>query len=370
MLLILPILAYGLFTWFLYRGFAKPVILKDESTLPPVSVLLPFRNEEPILKQTISAILHALGSGGELIVIDDASDDDSLSIVQNIADSRLSVLSSKGVGKKAALTTGIAAAKHDVILTVDADITPQSHWPALMLQPFSNSHIQMVCGSLHVAFSGVGTRSMWEAIDVLSLVGSGRALTRQGWAVMCNGANLAFRKSAFHEVGGYAGNSEKASGDDVFLLQAMMQKYPGGVIPVPEKALGGVETSAQNSWKALLNQRIRWAGKSSGYKDQKAILTTLFIGLTNLLVPAGLISALILPSILMWVIIYWASKVVFDSLLVAAYSRGYQRNIPDAAIVILSIFYPLYTSAIALMIPFVKVKWKGRQLDLPAVKES
>lgn len=370
MFLILPLIAYAVFGWFLYRGFSKAVRLSDESPLPPVSVLLPFRNEARGLKATVTSVLDALGSGDELIVINDGSEDNSLEIAQSISDSRLVVLSSNQSGKKAALRQGIDRAKHEVILTVDADIRPQSHWPALMLQPFSNAHIQMVCGSVHVPFEKVGSRAMWEAIDVLSLVGSGRALTRQGWAVMCNGANLAFRKSAFIEVGGYLGNENRSSGDDVFLLQSMIEKYPNGVIPIPEKALGGVETTPQISWSALVRQRIRWAGKSGGYKDTKAIFTTYFIGFANVLVPAGIISAILLPSILKWVVIYWAGKAVIDSLLVASYNRGYDRNIPDSAIVLLSVIYPLYTSLIAILVPFVKVKWKGRYLDLPADRES
>lgn len=346
------------------------MILKDESPLPPVSVILPFRNEATGIVETIKAVLEALGAGGELIVVDDHSEDEGRALVEGIEDPRIRLLSSPKEGKKAALAHGIENAKFDVILTIDADIRPQPHWPALMLQPFSNEHIHMVCGSVHVAFDKLGSRGMWEAIDVLSLVGSGRALTRQKWAVMCNGANLAFRKSSFEQVGGYSGHEKFPSGDDVFLLHSMMERYPLGVIPVPELALGGVETAPQESWKELVVQRLRWAGKSKGYKDSKALFTTAFIGLSNLVIVAGLISALFYPSILDWTLIYWAGKVVIDTLLVAQFSEGYQRQIPHSAIVVQSIFYPVYTSLIALLIPLVKVKWKGRQLDLPADRES
>jgi len=44
------------------------------------------------------------------------------------------------------------------------------------------------------------------------LIGNGRAST-------CNGANLAYRKDVFYEVGGFRGIDELASGDDELLLQ-------------------------------------------------------------------------------------------------------------------------------------------------------
>ncbi len=326
-------------------------------------VVLPFRNEATHLADTIRRILETLRDNDELLLIDDNSEDSSLLIAQSNADHRTQILSSEKSGKKAALTLGIEYASNEVIITVDADIRPQSHWPALMIQPFTNPEIQMVCGAVHTIVNKRKRSSTYEAVDVLSLVGSARALVSQNWAVMCNGANLAFRKSAFQAVGGYVENENHSSGDDVFLLHAIMKAYPNGVIPCPEYAYGGVLTHAESGWMDLIVQRIRWAGKSKGYKDPKAIFTTYFIGAMNLAVPFLFLLWIVFPELAPYVLIYWIGKALFDTALVQTYNSKYKRKLPLLAIFLQSFLYPWYLTLIALLTPFIHVRWKGRHLD-------
>jgi hypothetical protein len=47
-----------------------------------------------------------------------------------------------------------------------------------------------------------------------------------GLGFMCNGANFAYKKSLFESLGGFAGNKNIASGDDVFLLQKAVTEFP------------------------------------------------------------------------------------------------------------------------------------------------
>jgi hypothetical protein len=53
----------------------------------------------------------------------------------------------------------------------------------------------------------------------LSLQGATIGSFGIGKGFMCNGANLAYKKSLFQELNGFQGNDTIASGDDVFLLQ-------------------------------------------------------------------------------------------------------------------------------------------------------
>lgn len=43
---------------------------------------------------------------------------------------------------------------------------------------------------------------------------------------MCNGANLAYTKKAFEEVGGFTGIDHIASGDDMLLMHKIYRRYP------------------------------------------------------------------------------------------------------------------------------------------------
>ena len=73
-------------------------------------------------------------------------------------------------------------------------------------------------------------------------------------------ANLAFRKSAFVEVDGYAGNMDIPSGDDEFLMRKISGRFPGS-IRFLNSADAVVSTRPQESVGAFFAQRLRWAAK-------------------------------------------------------------------------------------------------------------
>lgn len=362
MILLILLAIYLGFAIFLWKGFKRHIAFDLNRELPSVSVLIPFRNEEAVLEDTVKAVLETLKASDQLILLDDQSVDESLSIALKIAseDDRVLVLNGTGSGKKAALEQGIAAAMHDVILTVDADVIPQSHWPAVVLEPFTYDHIQMVCGSVHIRWEESTNHAMWEAIDFLSLVGSGRALTLQHWPVMCNGANLAFRRSSFYEVGGYNSHKNIASGDDVFLLHEMMKAYPNGVVASPSMAHGGVETYAQKGLSGFFKQRVRWSGKSIKYQSPQAIFTALLVGAVCLAITVGVLLAFWFPWMWLPVLELWVGKAAADVFLLHAFNKAYRRKLPVWGMIIQSLAYPFYTTLIAAMAPFVKFKWKGR----------
>src|SRR5690606_32425766 len=70
----------------------------------------------------------------------------------------------------------------------------------------------------------------------------------------------------FKTLNGFEGNSEIASGDDVFLLEKAIHHNKRKVQYLKsEHAV--VSTVALNSWSNLIEQRVRWAAKSSAYKN-------------------------------------------------------------------------------------------------------
>ncbi len=363
MLLLLLLLSYTAFIGFLFRGFSKSNQPEKEGSRSLVTVIVPFRNEANTLGKTIPVFLARLGPWDELILVDDHSSDGSYEIASEFEDVRIKLLNSEGQGKKAALAMGVSNAHHTIILTADADVYPQEDWLDVMLRPFLDEAVHMVCGSVHVRTDG-SFRSELERIDVLSLVGSAHAFTNFGWMVMCNGANLAFRKSTFNEVGGYQVGGKYITGDDVFLMHRIAEQCTTrAVVMAGLKRRGGVETPAQPSITSLWNQRVRWASKASGYQSGAAKFVAFFVFGSASAVPALLGLSYWMPSFLFFALAYWFGKALLDILILRHFSQEYKQPVKLIPLIFISLMQPFYTAAIGLASQFTSYTWKGRQFS-------
>ena len=68
---------------------------------------------------------------------------------------------------------------------------------------------------------------------------------------MCNGANLAFKKTVFEKVNGYQLHHHISSGEDIFLMEDIKQLYPNGIHYLLSRALI-VKTKTQTNLKIVL----------------------------------------------------------------------------------------------------------------------
>ena len=91
---------------------------------------------------------------------------------------------------------------------------------------------------------------------------------------------MAYRKADFFELNNFQ-NDDAASGDDVFLLHSVKEKYNGAIaFAKDENAI--VLTDVVRSAKGFINQRKRWTAKTSGYKDFASIYVSFLVLFTNL----------------------------------------------------------------------------------------
>jgi cellulose synthase/poly-beta-1,6-N-acetylglucosamine synthase-like glycosyltransferase len=109
--------------------FRRPGRAWNKRVLPPVSILIPVRNEEGSIVAAIESVLASRGVAFELIVLDDASTDRTAEIVQAIAaeDSRVRLESAPELpdgwnGKQHACWVLASLATHDVFCFLDADV--------------------------------------------------------------------------------------------------------------------------------------------------------------------------------------------------------------------------------------------------------
>lgn len=266
---------YLLLMAFYWAGWRSQSIFELQQDFQPtasLSVLIAARNEASRILACLEAVskctypVHLL----EIIVIDDGSTDDTANIVRQWGtahgQSGIKVLELRpGVGKKAALTAGMQEAKGAYIVCTDADCEPPRNWLLLMAQSLAQPQVKIVTGP--VVFHREQSLLEWfQSLDLMGLMGITASGIHWRWQHMANGANLAYAKSVFHAVHGYEGNTHIASGDDLFLVQKVAQKWPGSVFFLKSPA-AAVRTSAMPDWKAFVHQRIRWGSKNAALPE-------------------------------------------------------------------------------------------------------
>ena len=101
---------------------------------PPVSVIIPAYNEEGAIARQVETVRQVLLAGGyqfEIMVVDDGSSDRTGEEALK-AEARL-IKNIENLGYGASLKAGILAAKHDIIVIIDADGTyPPEEIPTLV----------------------------------------------------------------------------------------------------------------------------------------------------------------------------------------------------------------------------------------------
>jgi len=352
-------------------GFSKLPTFKLQylSSEIKFSILIPFRNEAsnlPVLLQSLNHLNYPKHLF-EIILINDSSSDNYKNIIDDfinqndtinirLLDSDFKLNSSK----KGALTTGIKQANFDWIITTDADCKAPKNW----LQAYNvfiqkNNSVFIAAPVLFEKQNGFLFH--FQQLNFLSLIGSTIGSFGINKPFMCNGANLCFKKEVFLKIGGYQDNFKIASGDDVFLLEKMLKKYPKKVHYL--KSLSSlVLTKSESSWKEFYNQQLRWVSKATAYKNNFARYVGFMVFIENFILFLLFISTLFQPKLWILLIINFFTKILIDFILLFKTAHFFKKNISILNAILVSLFYPFFISFVALTSLFKKYEWKGRSL--------
>lgn len=292
-LLSLSLLAYA---WVVLRRLVAWVQM-NVSKLPDsfepvtaVSVIIPVRNEAA----NIIALLQDLEAQQypkalfEVIVVDDHSTDDTLQLIHQYnsgSTMSLSVLKLGNVAglsmKKAAVKYGVEHAKGELLVLTDGDCRVGPEWLKQYAYTYQTQQPYFISGP--VCFQNTHTVfERMQLVEFASLIGIGGASLAINRPNMCNGANLAYPKFIFEQVGGFSGNDGVASGDDEFLLHKIHRQYPGKAVFLKD-AKAVVYTDARKSLTSFVSQRVRWASKWRAYQSINVQLVAFVVFLVNFL---------------------------------------------------------------------------------------
>ena len=85
------------------------------------SIIIPLYNKEKTIRATLESVLRQDYPLFEVIVVDDGSTDGSAAVVRNLSDARLRLFQKENGGPGSARNEGIAQARHDWVIWLDAD---------------------------------------------------------------------------------------------------------------------------------------------------------------------------------------------------------------------------------------------------------
>lgn len=281
--LILLLVYYGLIRDFRKAWNDEPLIVNGQNqTALAFTLIVPFRNEADRINDLLESIKNSdfLKKIHQIIFIDDHSEDNTAELVKaHIPNAELVRLDEAKKGKKSALYEGMLKASNEWIITTDADCALPQELPGILSSYIAEKDPVLISLPLKMNVEGNGFFSFFQALEFMSLNGSGGAALMKGFPLMCNGAGLCFRKSLFHEAFPSM-HPEFPGGDDMFLLEYASGKYPGKSFFVKSvKAM--VQTRAERGWRTFLAQRIKWTAKSPLYRNADLVRVSMLIWIVN-----------------------------------------------------------------------------------------
>jgi biofilm PGA synthesis N-glycosyltransferase PgaC len=327
-----------------------------ESTVA-ISVVIPVRNEANTIKALLDSLARQRFKNFEVIIVNDHSQDKSAEIVRQHP-LNVVLVENRGFGKKKALTSGIEMAKGSIIVTTDADCFVSPEWLRSIEIFFRDENVKLSFGG--VSMSQQSFFSIIQSIEFASLIGTAAATAALDKPTMCNGANLAYRKDVFYEVGGYEGNFEIPSGDDEFLMRKIHQQYPTGIhfIALPAAVVG---TLSQPNIRSFIQQRLRWAAKWKYNSSAGTIMLAFFLLMAQLSAIACMYY--LATSFSFWAAIILASKAAVEMVFLYRVCGFLRLSWNWPAFLILQIVYPWYVIGIGVASNFMSNSWKGRKIS-------
>ncbi len=364
---------YAIFTlvlWFLWSRITSISPTKNRPS-PKISVIVPVRNEA----QHIGALLKDLNHQTynpllfEVWIVDDDSSDNTAYLVDTFIKNssiqlkiiRLPNSFSLTSPKKRAIQAALTQATGKLIITTDGDCRVGPDWLTSLAECYKSTQARLISGPVTFTPEGTLTAHL-QTVEFSSLIGSGAAAIAAGSPSLCNGANLAYEKKAFEEVGGFTGNEHLASGDDEFLMHKIAARYPGSVQFLKDpRAI--VRTVPHSSWVGFYRQRKRWASKWKHYSNPVSIALAMYIFTCN----AALIVAFVfgLLSVLSWphVFVILLTKWVPECFFIGGVLSFLQKPKSLLYIPLVQVIYPFYVAFFGLAVQKPTYVWKGRRLS-------
>ncbi len=274
-----------------YLGiFGRFAFFKEKKTPSssklPVSVIICAKNEAENLKSFLPSIINQSYPDFQIVLINDASRDNTLEVMTYFSErhSNIKIVDVKSNeafwgNKKYALTLGIKASKHDVLLFIDADCKPLTkYWISEMVSCFNLEKSIVLGYGPYVKLKNSFLNKLIR-FETLTTAISYFSYAKLGLPYMGVGRNLAYTKTRFFEINGFVDHIGVRSGDDDLFVNEAATKANTTICLAKESFTLSIPKTKYRSW---FQQKRRHISTAKHYKPIHKVLLALFY-LTNVL---------------------------------------------------------------------------------------
>ena len=349
----------------------------EQDELPFISIIIAARNEEKNIGNCIQSIIGQRYPQNkfEIIITDDHSTDNTFSIIQSFKKENIRVVhladfiknEKLNSYKKKSIETALQFAKGELIVTTDADCIAPPKWLETIASFYKEKSPVFV--ALLVEFENPSKEDsflkrllkIFQSLDFMTLQGITGASVFKKIHSMCNGANLAYQKKVFYEVGGFEGIDQITSGDDMLLMHKIQSVYPERTLFLKSKGII-VKTQPAETLKEFLNQRIRWASKADSYTDKKITMVLLLVYLLNAWIfILGIFSFFYLSTFYLFLILI-GTKIIAELFFLHPVAKFFGKEKLLWWFIPAQPFHIIYTLIAGWLGKFGSYRWKGRRV--------
>jgi poly-beta-1,6-N-acetyl-D-glucosamine synthase len=256
--LILLVIRYFLLMWLGFLHHMEEQTAADlprDAILPPVTIIVPAYNEGAVIEGAIRSLLEVDYPAAEILIVDDGSTDNTREVVSALegryGDLTVRLVGKVNGGKASALNVGIALARYQFVLCMDADSRLAKGTLRAAMRHFEDERVGAVAGNVKV----VNRNNLWTRLQALEYIeGLNMARRAQGYMRSVNiipGPIGVFQREVLHKLGGF--DTDTFAEDADLTLKVLTA---GWHIVYEEAAQAWTE--APETLLDLLKQRYRW----------------------------------------------------------------------------------------------------------------
>lgn len=316
---------------------------------PPVSIIICARNEGDNLRRFLPLVLEQNYNDYEVIVVNDGSWDDTEKIIKdfqsdykNLYITNIPQETRIISHKKLAITVGVKAAKNEILLFTDADCRPLTpDWIATMVRNFDDNTEFVLGHGNYYRYPGFVSRMV--SYDTLTIAMQYMGFAMLGFPYMGVGRNMAYRRSTFFRLKGFAGFLHVASGDDDLLINAFGKGHNTRIEPSLDAETLSLPKTTLRDW---FYQKKRHLSTVDVYKSN----SKMWIGLEPLTRGLFYLAVILLIALAPtnWVVIAialgaLALRFLLQLLVINLTARHYNDRTFGFDIIIFDIILPLFT---------------------------